>query len=74
MGIWNIYGCEHHLGLYVMQEFSYLGIITLVNNMVYMGIDSNDNYGMPPWHTHQISIFDWYYNFDTHGRFLDIVI
>ena len=23
-----------------------------------------------PWHTHQISIFDWYHNFDTQGWFL----
>ena len=39
-----------------------------------MGIDPNDNYGMSPWHTHQISIFVWDNKFDTHDRFLDTII
>ena len=33
-------------------------------------IDPNNNSGtqrFSPWHTHQISMFDWYYNSDLHG-------
>ena len=42
-----------------------------------MGMDPNNNFIMKsissPHDIHRISLFDWYYNLDTMGRFFDTI-
>ena len=52
-----------------MQDPSYVGKVSLVSiwfRMVLTQIITQVYKKFSPGHTHQISMFDWYYNFDTH--------
>ena len=46
MGVGWHFCLQYHLGLYIMQEPSYLEKIALVSMWLRMGIDPNNNLGM----------------------------